>query len=602
LKGDDIIVSGNKIHNEKSYDNMDMIYVSGYNITVKDNVIYDNSNSDLYSRAAIGCQGSYEFNPDSINIVNNTIVNNEYGIYCYDFSDGDQVKVKNNIIIDNFTGIKDNSNVVNIQYCDAFDNNTDYQGCSPGIGCISTDPIFADPANDDYSLTWNSDNISPCIDAGDPDMTGDADGTPPDIGAKTAVSHSYFNNQYDNEVLDNAEWISFPALNTITNGATEALFVLENQELINSNATQDDDILDYVEYMYIQEIWFDDIWHNTLGNFESKQGYKIQLRDDNDSIPIGITGIWEDPSEPIQLYANQTNWIGCSLEEPASISEAFSSIEDEWISIESEHWAVYRQIDDWNHIRGTVNPGELYIVNVDTDCELVWDDSGTPVDPYTKEKTDYFTYEKKLEYMSITVDTVYGDNPDEIAVYEGDECLGASKVDGEYPVQILAYPPDAGSKDGSIDFMLYYNNSKNKAKAVNNYTVYNTKFSAYVNKPVAYNQNNYTAVRLNTGENIDPNLDFAIFGNYPNPITEGVTHISFAPDKDAEETEIRIYNIRGQLVRELDCNKPGYNKEGLPTVSWDCKDSRGNHVQSGVYFYKLTSGKKRAVSKMVIVK
>ncbi|MBS3741121.1 MAG: T9SS type A sorting domain-containing protein, partial [Candidatus Cloacimonetes bacterium] len=184
----------------------------------------------------------------------------------------------------------------------------------------------------------------------------------------------------------------------------------------------------------------------------------------------------------------------------------------------------------------------------------------------------------------------------------GDECLGASKVDGEYPVQILAYPPDAGSKDGSIDFMLYYNNSKNKAKAVNNYTVYNTKFSAYVNKPVAYNQNNYTAVRLNTGENIDPNLDFAIFGNYPNPITEGVTHISFAPDKDAEETEIRIYNIRGQLVRELDCNKPGYNKEGLPTVSWDCKDSRGNHVQSGVYFYKLTSGKKRAVSKMVIVK
>ncbi|MBS3741020.1 MAG: right-handed parallel beta-helix repeat-containing protein, partial [Candidatus Cloacimonetes bacterium] len=356
LEGDDIIVSSNKIHNEKSYDFMDMIYVSGYNITVKNNVIYDNTNSDLYSRAAIGCRGSYEFNPDSVNIVNNTILNNEYGIYCFDFSGGDQVKMKNNIIFNNSIGIKeDYGSVANIQFCNVFNNNTDYQGCSPGTGCISTDPMFADPANDDYSLTWSSNNISPCIDAGDPDMTWDADDTPPDIGAKTAVTHSYFTNQFDNGVIDSVEWISFPALNTITNGATEALFVLENQELIDDDWVQTDDILDYLLYEDENnpKIYFDDyynVWQNDLqpdGNFHSYQGYKMQLRDNNDSIRIGITGIWEDFSEPIQLYANQANWIGCYLEEPASISEAFSSIEDEWISIKSEHWSVHRQINDW---------------------------------------------------------------------------------------------------------------------------------------------------------------------------------------------------------------------------------------------------------------
>jgi len=546
---------------------------------------------DCIKNSLINSNGSYGLYLDNLwDIKNCTIYRNRKG----SIFGKEGIKVINSIIYANGIQIAVSDNL-KITY-------SNIQGGLIGEGNIDADPLFADSANGDYSLQWNSNNISPCIDAGDPDMTWDANDTPPDIGAITATSHSYFNNQYDNEVIDNAEWISFPALNTITNGATEALSVLENQELIDDDWEQTDDILDYVEYMYIQKIWFDDIWHNTLGNFDSKHGYKIKLQDDYDNVPIGITGMWEDASEPIQLYANQTNWIGCYLEEPASISEAFSSIEDEWISIKSEHWAVHRQINDWNSIRGTVNPGELYIIHVDTDCELIWDDSGTPVDPYTREKTDYFTYEKKLDYMSITVDTVYGDNPDEIAAYSGDQCLGATKVDGEYPVQILAYPPDAGSKDGSIDFMLYDTSSKNKAKAVSNYTVYNSKFSAYVNKPVSFNENNHRAVRLNTGENIDPELNFALFGNYPNPVTDGVTHISFAPDRDAEQTEIRIYNIRGQLVRELDCSKPGYNKEGLPTISWDCKDSRGKQVQSGVYFYRLISGKKQAVSKMVIVK
>jgi hypothetical protein len=52
------------------------------------------------------------------------------------------------------------------------------QGGYPGEGNIDEDPMFVDPENLDFRLRKDS----PCIDAGDPDLT-DADGTRSDMGA-----------------------------------------------------------------------------------------------------------------------------------------------------------------------------------------------------------------------------------------------------------------------------------------------------------------------------------------------------------------------------------------------------------------------------------
>ncbi|MCF7867662.1 MAG: T9SS type A sorting domain-containing protein [Candidatus Cloacimonetes bacterium] len=49
----------------------------------------------------------------------------------------------------------------------------------PGTGEIHQDPFFVDPVNGDYHLQSNS----PCIDAGDPYLPFDPDGTISDIGA-----------------------------------------------------------------------------------------------------------------------------------------------------------------------------------------------------------------------------------------------------------------------------------------------------------------------------------------------------------------------------------------------------------------------------------
>ena len=57
-----------------------------------------------------------------------------------------------------------------------------------GTGCIDEDPLFANPANDDYQITWanfptQDSTKSPCINTGDPASPPDPDGTRADMGA-----------------------------------------------------------------------------------------------------------------------------------------------------------------------------------------------------------------------------------------------------------------------------------------------------------------------------------------------------------------------------------------------------------------------------------
>jgi flagellar hook assembly protein FlgD len=65
----------------------------------------------------------------------------------------------------------------------------------------------------------------------------------------------------------------------------------------------------------------------------------------------------------------------------------------------------------------------------------------------------------------------------------------------------------------------------------------------------------------------------------------------------AGEMKIKIYNILGQLVREIECSTDQEGK-GL-RVYWDGRDSRGMEVPSGVYFYEMAE---RDVRRMVVLK
>lgn len=92
--------------------------------------------------------------------------------------------------------------------------------------------------------------------------------------------------------------------------------------------------------------------------------------------------------------------------------------------------------------------------------------------------------------------------------------------------------------------------------------------------------------------------DFVINQNYPNPFNPD-TQINYGLPK-ASRVTLNIYNLRGQLVRTLvDEMKPA----GFYTAQWDAKDSEGNLVSSGAYFYRIQAGNEFVkTNKMTLLK
>jgi hypothetical protein len=89
----------------------------------------------------------------------------------------------------------------------------------------------------------------------------------------------------------------------------------------------------------------------------------------------------------------------------------------------------------------------------------------------------------------------------------------------------------------------------------------------------------------------------ALLGNYPNPFNPE-TSISYSVKQDAPVT-LEIYNLKGQKVRTL---VDGNVKAGSYKITWKGDDDNGRPVSSGVYFYKMMSGKYTASRKMILMK
>ncbi len=100
------------------------------------------------------------------------------------------------------------------------------------------------------------------------------------------------------------------------------------------------------------------------------------------------------------------------------------------------------------------------------------------------------------------------------------------------------------------------------------------------------------------------NDNFILLKNYPNPFSTSTT-ISFSTADLRGLTQIKIYNIKGQLVKTMECGESLSAKatESLYSISWDGKDYSGKSVSNGIYFYQLESKNcKSEIQKMVLIR
>lgn len=84
---------------------------------------------------------------------------------------------------------------------------------------------------------------------------------------------------------------------------------------------------------------------------------------------------------------------------------------------------------------------------------------------------------------------------------------------------------------------------------------------------------------------------------FPNPFNPS-TQIHFAM-KEAGLAQLRVYNLNGQLVREL-LNEP--RAAGEYSTPWDGRDYRGVAAATGVYFIRFEAGNEVKLSKVMLVR
>ena len=109
---------------------------------------------------------------------------------------------------------------------------------------------------------------------------------------------------------------------------------------------------------------------------------------------------------------------------------------------------------------------------------------------------------------------------------------------------------------------------------------------------VFINQNSLpTAV---AGEQATPSA-FVLGANYPNPFNPATTIPLSVPD-GAEAVDVAIYNLSGQLVRQV---WTGPLVAGEHRLTWDGRDQQGRLVASGAYLYQVRVGDQLRTRKMV---
>ena len=89
--------------------------------------------------------------------------------------------------------------------------------------------------------------------------------------------------------------------------------------------------------------------------------------------------------------------------------------------------------------------------------------------------------------------------------------------------------------------------------------------------------------------------DFVLGANYPNPFNPATT-IPLSVPNGAESVDVAIYNLLGQLVRQV---WSGPLAAGEHRLTWDGRDGQGQPVASGAYLYQLRVGDQLRTRKMV---
>ena len=550
------------------YDNDTGLYLGKKsNTSALCNLFYDNALSINMTDDT----GQYDQNLGiyECTVTNTDTNNNDTGIFVSEYS---TLSVISSIIYGNDTQIDNDDGTVTVTYSDIEDGYT-------GTGNIDKNPKFCMEGYYAYHLLEGS----PCIDAGDPNET-DLDGTRLDMGCypSTTDIKPLKGNRWN--------WVSFPRLERVGNEPVIAYQLLEDMIPFPDAMTL---MFNSVEVLIYEE----GLWSNPGYEIISDNGYQLNPEEDGHYIlPEPGSRLPADHTKTV--YPEQNNWIGYWLPNTQNWQSALGNQLEDIIGIRAENWWLRKINGQWfgSGVRvPTFEYGKGYIIDVDEQFDLEWYNISIS-EPFEKEETEFFTYEDKPNYEMIEIESIEnGENILEIGIFQGDICVGASKVEG-YPVQLMAYT-DAINRSGNLSFELV--SEGRNIRKIDIVWKYNFETGQYESTTLHPFENQFSLIKLGgSGDNVPQEPLPIILSNYPNPFNPTTT-ISFSVTQTSSFVILEIYNLKGQKVKTL---VQGEIPEGLQQVIWDGKDENDKPLSSGVYFYKLKTENKELTKKMLMLK
>ncbi|MCD4818585.1 MAG: T9SS type A sorting domain-containing protein [Candidatus Cloacimonetes bacterium] len=303
-------------------------------------------------------------------------------------------------------------------------------------------------------------------------------------------------------------------------------------------------------------------------------------------VPEGIFIAWQDRrnNDQFDIYGQLVSNTG-EIQWQENGVQLVSASEDQYIGnfLFDEEALIML----WEDFRNTPNT-DIYIQKYDMNGNFQWTENGNVV--IDRDLTQTFPYMVKNGEYYLTFWEDY---------YQGEESAlfaQAIKTNGEY-----ISDPGWGN-DGLL--ICDAIKKQNKPMAVSNangddtYVIWEDTRSS--GKTDIYNifAQRVRTDGVSTDENTVNPVNFSL-KNYPNPFNPETT-ISFElATKYAENTELCVYNIKGQKVKTLLNEKL---EAGNHKITWNGKDKNEKIVASGIYFYKLKTGRFTSTKKMILMK
>jgi len=182
---------------------------------------------------------------------------------------------------------------------------------------------------------------------------------------------------------------------------------------------------------------------------------------------------------------------------------------------------------------------------------------------------------------------------DEVAVYDGNLCVGAVIVDGEWPLEMNAWEADSVSQGfitgNNITVRIWDNQTNLEYESDITFEIGNGSFGDGVFSRINIDGTNIVSVPNN---GISLPTKFSLSQNYPNPFNPS-TKIKYSIPHSSKVV-IKLFDILGNEIETL------VNEE-KPAGEYRFQLNAAS-LSSGVYFYRIQAGSFVETRKMVLMK